>query len=72
MQRENRIFTSKIALIFKFANLIFVTRYPVDIYAYIGCFSLSFLSKKWGENREKHKGTIGAFSKYLKILRKVS
>ncbi len=72
MQRENRIFTNKTALIFKFTNLIFTTIYYTSTYTNTSHFSLPFISKKRGENREKSGRTIGAFSKYLRILGEVS
>ena len=72
MQRENRIFASKTAFIFKFANFISVSHCIITICVKSGQFHPFFLGKKRGENREKSGRTIGAFSKYLRILGEVS
>ena len=72
MQCENRIFASKTAFIFKFSNFIFINRYITTEYENFSNFQPFFISKKQEENREKSGRTIGAFSKYLRILGEVS
>ena len=72
MQRENRIFAHKMTLARKFANFIFGIHCVTITYIKIDVFNPFFSAKKRGENREKSKETIGAFSKYLRILGEVS
>ncbi len=72
MQRENRVFANKTAYVCKFSNPISINAYITNIYRNTGQFSNLFLSKKQKENQEKPGRTIGAFSKYLRILGEVS
>ena len=72
MQSENRIFANKMAPILKFKNFILIYHCITSSYKRIGQFQPFYLSKKQLGNRKKSGRTIGAFSKYLRILGEVS
>ena len=72
MQRENRIFANKMDCNCKFSIYIFIRHYYITTYKSINQIQFFFLCKKRGENRKKSGRTIGAFSKYLRILGEVS
>ena len=72
MQRENREFANKMVSAHKFLNSVFGSSCVIVVYAKYSLFFPFLLEEKRREKGEKSGVTIGAFSKYLRILGEVS
>ncbi len=72
MQCENREFANKMSVACKFSNLISGKHCFTITYIEFHIFNTLFHRKNQRENQGKYKGTISAFSKYLRILGEVS